>query len=233
MQSPGVQWLEKAYRHLIVPPEDFTLRYLDYACFEPTILAVAANDSVLLAASQDDVYARVAKWVNFEGPDVRGTAKSFFLRLLYGQARERLETELSRKAGVDLVGARARLDELDSRIQMSLRFKQLLEAEAERTGYVRTMQGNRRPVGEAQAYKALSYFLQGTGALIFKLALSRLFAPDSGCHLVIPMHDGFLCAFPSREVEDGAKVAGATMRTAFQQVTGADVVRVATREDWN
>jgi hypothetical protein len=226
MRSPGVQWLEKRYRHVIAPPQAHELRYLDYSCYEPTILAVASGDSVLLDACGADLYSQVAEWLGLSHTGSRDVAKSLFLRFLYGQARERLVADLSEKTGTTHAHAEERFAFLEKSIPVAIAFRDELQEVARQTRRLRTKCGNCRQTSSVNSYKAMSYFLQGTGAIIYKLALSRIFAPPSPSILIVPMHDAFLCGFPSNAAEALTQAAQRDMRKAFADVMGRDVVRV-------
>src|SRR5690606_802886 len=85
----------------ILAGDGWTLRYLDYSCFEPTILAAASDDAVLTNACKGDLYEQVAGWLSLEGADSRDTAKEIWLRLMYGQAEAKIVRLLSTRSGVD------------------------------------------------------------------------------------------------------------------------------------
>lgn len=232
MKSPGAQWLEKKYRKHILPPEGYALRYLDYSCFEPTILAAVSGDRELLAACDSDAYERVSEWLGISKPDSRDLAKAILLRFIYGQSQDKLVEKLSAEAPLEPEDARSRLEGLERRLSRAFEFRSELAERARVNGYMDTLVGNRCLVEEGETFKALSHFLQGTGALIFKRALIDIFDGASVARLVVPMYDAFLCAFPTESLEDCVKHAAAAMRTAFLGVVGADLARVSVREEF-
>ncbi|HEY2292630.1 MAG TPA: DNA polymerase [Thermoanaerobaculia bacterium] len=232
MKSPGVQWLEKKYRRHILPPEGYELRYLDYSCFEPTILAAVSGDAELLAACDSDIYERIGKWLGFQEPVSRDLAKSILLRFIYGQAQDKIIATLSAVAQIGPEDALSRLRGLERRLARTFEFRAELASRARATGYMETREGNRYPVGEEEAYKALSHYLQGTGALIFKRALIGIFNEGSVARLVVPLHDAFLCAFRSEGLGHCLRHAVAEMRSAFVEVTGTDLARVTVRDEF-
>jgi hypothetical protein len=229
MRSPGVQWLEKKYRKYIIAPEGCELRYLDYSCFEPTILAAVSGDAELLAACTSDVYERVREWLGLEKSASRDLAKAVLLRFIYGQSQERLVDTLSSKALLEREDARSRLEGLRRQLSRAFEFRAELEERARLTGYMETQVGNRCMVTDEYVFKALSHYLQGTGSLIFKRALVDIFGGASVARLVVPMHDAFLCAFPTEILEDCLQWSTAVMQSAFLAVVGVDLARVSVR----
>jgi len=232
MRSPEVQWLEKKYRKHILPPDGHELRYLDYSCFEPTILAAVSGDTELLAACASGIYESVAEWLGFDGTSSRDLAKAILLRFIYGQAQDKLVATLSTATRLEPEDARSRLEDLRRRLAKAFDFRSELAARARATGYMETRIGNRCPIEEGGEYKALSHYLQGTGALIFKRALIDIFGDVGVARLVVPMHDAFLCAFPTESLEYCSRQAVAAMRNAFFLIVGVDLARVTVRGEF-
>jgi len=232
MRSPGVQWLEKKYRKYILPPDGYKLQYLDYSCFEPAIWAAASGDKELITACTSDVYVHVGEWLGLTCVASRDLAKTFLLKLMYGQAQHKLVATLSAELSIQPEDACARIENLGRRLARAFEFRAELIARTRKTGYMETQVGNRCLVKAGEEYKALSHYLQGTGALIFKYALVDIFGGSSAARLIVPMHDAFLCAFPDENLEHDLTRAKGSMQSAFLAVTGADLARVTSRGEF-
>ncbi len=226
MKWPGLQWMKKEHRRFVLPGDGHVMRYLDFRCFEPTILAVAARDEILMDACTNDLYSTVADWLALDGINDREYTKLFLLCLLYGRSRRRLVGDLAAHARIDEKEADVRYAAFEERLARSLEFKVELEKEAARTRRVHTAVGNWRLIGPKQDYLALNHYLQGTGALIFKHALATLFSYESDLRLVAPMHDGFVCAIPDDRADEAAQTAAKTMSDSFAAVLGGGSIGV-------
>lgn len=224
MREPGLQWMAKEDRGLIHAGPALCLRYLDFDCFEPTILAVCSKDEALMEACEGDLYMSLSKWLALPGsPDDREFSKVFFLCLLYGRSRRGLTLDLVRHASMGHDDADQAIQRLENHIPSAMEFKRGLECEAEETGRVATILGNWRAIPSGRSYLALNHFLQGTGALIFKLALVRSTAKVPEMRLVAPMHDAILASVPKAEGDRAVEAIQESMRGAAESLIGMEI----------
>ena len=179
VSDPYLQQLRRAYRSLIVPDTGSRLVYLDYAQFEPGVLAGLSEDKRLITAyNAGDVYTALAETL-FGDRGARPVAKRVFLAFSYGMTTERIGALLA--GGGGSLGERKSYEKkIDaffsefSRLEIyrGSRQKELLDV-----GSVSSLLGNRRlRTGEgALTYKemrfALNHPVQSTASLIFKEGL--------------------------------------------------------------
>ncbi len=224
MREPGLQWMAKEDRGLIHAGPGFCLRYLDFDCFEPTILAVCSEDEALIEACRGDLYMALSEWLGLPGsPEDREFTKVFFLCLLYGRSRRGLTLDLVRHGSMGQDAAGQAIQRLESHIPSAMAFKRGLESNAEETGRVTTILGNWRAIPPGRSYLALNHFLQGTGALIFKLALARSFAKVPEMRLVAPMHDAILASVPIAVSDHAVNEIQESMRGAAKSLIGREI----------
>jgi DNA polymerase family A len=203
--DPRMQHLNKKYRKIIVADSDRKLVYIDYAQFEPNILASISNDNLLLAlCNAGDLYENLA--VELCGSaEYRETVKLMFLAYLYGKDSTGLTDYL--------VGLHGSTRE-DAEVIIEKRFlplfsgiegwKSSVEGELSNSGRIGTLLGNhryRRREGELNAKErrwAVSQVIQGTGALILKklIIMVRNRLPEVA--ILLPMFDALLVEVPEK-----------------------------------
>lgn len=197
MREPNIQWLAKEDRKYVLAGEGRSLIYVDYKCFEPTILAIQAKDQALLCACKDDLYSSIAVQLGLlAGEKSRKFAKVFLLCLLYGRSRRRLTEDLAEFASLDDSEANLRHNKLRDWMSLSFDFQKRLRKSIEAGEQATTVEGNFRVLHVDRAYVALNHFLQGTASLIFKEALTNTIARLPDAQLLAPMHDALLLSVP-------------------------------------
>jgi len=217
LKYPGLQWAKKSDRPAIKAASNKTIHYFDYRCFEPSILAAASLDPNLMKDCEDDLYARAANILGFSGP-ARSEGKRVILCLLYGMQPRKISASLAKALSLEESEAAARLRCLTLRYEQALNFKNRLEDDATRTGVVTAIRGVIRPIRANQKHLALNHFLQASGALIFKKALSGVLSIDESIDLIAPMHDGMALSIPLDFEIKHLSLITSTMKNAFTEL---------------
>lgn len=227
MRSPQLQWLAKRDRGRVRPRDGYSLIYLDYQSFEPAILAILSDDDELTSACESGLYGSIAQWMDV--PVSESSVKFFkvfFLCFLYGRSRARLAEDLAEFCQEDGDVAVQRIQRLEARIPRAIAFRTRIEEEARSTGIAKTLVGVHRRLAKDRAYVALSHFLQGTGALVFKAALVRAFSAVPEMYLIAPMHDGIVAEVPTSIRSDAVSHVAEAMRDASAEVLGKSIPAV-------
>lgn len=211
VSDPYLQQLRRVYRSLIAAEPHHRLIYLDYAQFEPGVLAGLSGDSKLIAAYNDgDLYAALAE-VLFGDASQRPVAKRVFLAFSYGMSPDRIAIMLSGDGAANERAAyAAKIAAFFEAFPDLARFR-ISQQDALRTdGYVASLFGNRRlrtTTGEHLSLKeqrwALNQPVQSTASLIFKEALNSIIAEFGVEPVILPVHDAVLLQFPDDGDFDG------------------------------
>ena len=199
--DPNVQNLRKRYRSVFRAAPGLSLVYVDYAHFEARILAHESNDALLIAAvGSTDFYAAIGDSVLAESD--RELSKVLFFTFCYGRAN-RDWSAFAREAG----WAEPKADEIKrnfGRYERLMAYREELENEAVKKGWMDTQCGNRRFLSRSDAVAptwTLSQRIQGTASLILKEAILEAEKVD-GVEFLLPMHDAALFQVPeSRKAE--------------------------------
>ncbi len=224
MREPNLQWLAKEDRKYVIAGNDRSLIYIDYECFEPTILAIQAKDQRLLSACKNDLYANIAVQLGLPpGEDSRKFSKVFFLCLLYGRSHRRLTEDLAEYASLDHSEANDRHNRLRDWMSLSFKFQKTLSESVATGEQAKTVEGNFRVLNEDRAYVALNHFLQGTASLIFKEALTNTLARLPEAQLLAPMHDALLLSVPQADENASVTIVKECMEAASTAVIGAPI----------
>ena len=204
VSDPYLQQLRRAYRSLIAAEPHHRLIYLDYAQFEPGVLAGLSGDAKLIAAYNDgDLYTALAE-VLFGDTAQRPVAKRVFLAFSYGMTPDRIAIMLAGEAATSERAAyAAKIAAFFEAFPDLARFR-IRQQDALRTnGYVASLFGNRRlrtTTGEHLSPKeqrwALNQPVQSTASLIFKEALNAIIAEFGVEAVILPVHDAVLLQFP-------------------------------------
>lgn len=232
MREPNLQWLAKEDRKYLLAGEGRSLIHVDYKCFEPTILAIQAEDQALLSACNDDLYSNISLQLGLTAGEKRSRnfAKVFLLCLLYGRSQRRLTEDLAEFALIDNMEATARYSKLRNWMSLSFEFQKRLNNSVVTGERATTVEGNFRVLHEDRAYVALNHFLQGTAALIFKDALTNTLARLPDAQLLAPMHDALLLSVPQTDECDYVTVVKECMEAAAITVIGEPII--AAKSDW-
>lgn len=236
VSDPHLQQLRRAYRSLIVAEPNHRLIYLDYAQFEPGVLAGLSGDVKLIEAYNDgDLYTRLAE-VLFGDAEQRPIAKRIFLAFSYGMTPGRIASMIAggAKTQVERDAFAARItgffDTFPHLAGYRARQQEVLLSE----GYVESLMGNRRlrnTSGEDLSPKeqrwAMNQPVQSTASLIFKEALIGLIAEFGIEPITLPIHDAVLLQFPDdADFSHHAERASAIMVKAFERRIPGVVARV-------
>lgn len=217
--NPGLQHLRKEFRSIMAPDRGKRLVYLDFAQFEPGILAHLSGDESFTAAyNRADVYEQLAIAI-FGGPEKRPVAKRMFLSFCYGMSVERI---------IDLVGGENTGDRAQSfrafvdSFPGLAAFRQDSERRLLNDGYVGTVLGNRRyrtqagpQLSPAERRWPVSQVIQGTASLIFKEAVIALTARFGAGAVLLPVHDAVLMQFDEGGYQASVREAAQVMQQAL------------------
>ena len=200
VSDPYLQQLQRAYRSLIAPDPNSRLVYLDYAQFEPGVLAGLSEDNRLIAAyNAGDVYTALAEAL-FGEPHARPMAKRVFLAFSYGMTTERIAALLAGSGG-------SQADRKAYAAKINAFFKAFSRLEDYRTsqqqklledGFVSSLLGNRRlrtsrgDLTLKEKRWALNQPVQSTASLIFKEALLDITLEMGAEKIILPVHDAVL-----------------------------------------
>ena len=200
VSDPYLQQLRRAYRSLVAPDPHTRLIYLDYAQFEPGVLAGLAEDERLINAyNAGDVYTALAEAL-FGDPTARPIAKRVFLAFSYGMSPERI-------AAILTGSAKSLGDRKAYEVKIGAFFKEFSKLEDYRTsqqeqllmaGSVASLLGNRRlrtsqgVLSGKEKRWSLNHPVQATASLIFKEALISIVEVFGVESVMLPMHDAVL-----------------------------------------
>jgi len=203
----------------------------DYSQIELRILAHISRDPALLAAYREgrDIHRQTASEVFGVAPEqvdreMRSRAKVINFGIIYGMSPHGLAQQLE----ISRVEAAEFIDRYFNTYPGVRRWIEELLAEARRTGYVETLMGRRRLVGdlnqrnrmvrEAAERVAVNTPIQGTSADMIKRAMilihRRLNEVAPGARMVCQVHDELVFSVP----RDQLKPAEGFIR---EQMTGA------------
>ncbi len=204
VSEPGLQQIRRRFREIVKPEPGHELIYLDYAQFEPGIIAALAGDSHLKASYEtSDLYNQLALAV-YKDTSARDTAKKIFLSYCYGMSKQRIALLL---AGAKATSAQvqyfetvvSRFFEQFPKIE---NLRQQAQGQLLATGQIGTVEGNFRrrlsqdDLSEKEKRWAMNHLVQGTASLIFKDALLRLVQKFGIDSILLPMHDAVLMQYP-------------------------------------
>lgn len=241
--------LGREIRKAFVAEEGHRLISADYSQIELRILAHIAQDPGLLEAFRngEDVHTRTAAEI-FEvpaasvDPNMRRVAKTVNFGIAYGLSPHGLSVRLD----IPTDEAKRIIDRYFARYVGIRRYLDETVEKARRTGFVETLFGRRRLMGDllsgnrniAQAAEraAINMPIQGTAADLIKkamLAVDKALADQKlATRLVLQVHDELLFEAPEAEVEEVIALA----RTCMSNVAEFDVplvVEVGAGHSWS
>ena len=217
VSDPYLQQLRRAYRSLVAPDPHSRLIYLDYAQFEPGVLAGLAEDRRLIEAyNAGDVYTALAEAL-FGDPATRPIAKRVFLAFSYGMSPERI-ADLLAGGGRSLTDRGAYEEKIHAffeEFSMLENYRTSQQEELLTNGSVASLLGNRRLrtnqgvlTGKERRW-SLNHPVQATASLIFKEALISIVREFGVESILLPMHDAVLLQLSDDDSFDH-RVAGAS-----------------------
>lgn len=225
VSDPHLQYLRRPYRSVVQADRGRRLIYLDYAQYEPGILAGMAEDERLLAAyNAGDVYVALSEAL-FGSTDQRDQAKRVFLAFSYGMTPRRIAHLLAGGAsdshkGDEYVEAIKRFFGAFPRLQA---FRNNQQSLLLKQGWVSSQLGNRRRRTRRGllTYKerrwAVNQPIQATASLILKEALISVVDALGVDAFLLPVHDALLLQLSETSFEQDCEVASELMRTAFKR----------------
>jgi hypothetical protein len=224
VSDPYLQQLRRAYRSLIAPEQNHRLVYLDYAQFEPGVLAGLSGDAKLTAAyNEGDLYTALANVLFGDGAQ-RPIAKQVFLAFSYGMTPDRIAMMLAKNAAADERSAYSlKIGSFFAAFPDLANFRVKQQEALQSDGYVKSLFGNRRmrtTTSELLSLKeqrwAMNHPVQSTASLIFKEALNGIIVEFGVEPVILPMHDAVLLQFPDdQSFDDRARRASEIMIECF------------------
>lgn len=197
--NPSLQQLRRQHRNVIAAAEGMRLAYLDFAQFEPGILASLSGDRDFIERyNTGDIYTELALAL-FDDVGRRDVAKRMFLAFSYGMTPDRI---IALVGGEDSTDRLAAFERFISCFPGLLEFRGACEASLHKDGYIGTLMGNRRyrtgggKLTHEERRWAVSQAVQGTASLIFKeaiLGVAQKLGPET---ILLPMHDAILVQLP-------------------------------------
>ena len=222
VSDPNLQQLRRKYRGIISADEGRQLCYLDYAQFEPGILAFVSGDERLASEyCQGDIYTSLAVSL-FSDASARPLAKRVFLAFSYGMSADAISrlvtrsSEDSRRAEI-----KSGVENFFSAYPRVADFNARMIGELERTGLASSLHGNARhrvatgPLTPKERRWAVNQPVQATAALIFKEALLELESQMGWERILLPVHDAVLMQFDGHSYEDELLLAREIMEGVF------------------
>ncbi|MDB5498569.1 MAG: DNA-directed polymerase [Phenylobacterium sp.] len=234
--DPFLQQLRRNYRGLIAADPNKRLAYLDYAQFEPGIMAYLAGDAGFLSAyNEGDVYEALSDRVFGSGAE-RSLAKRMFLAFSYGMTTERIATLVvgSDASDSNREACRHAVQAFFDTYPGLAQFRARMETQLAEDGFVASAFGNRRkrsnagPLSRKEQRWAVNQPVQATASLVFKEALIDLAKRFGMQNILLPMHDAVLMQFDLAEYEEAVGEAQTMMIETFQRRCPTVIPRVVT-----
>ena len=241
--------LGRQIRKAFVPRSaDELLIVADYSQVELRVLAHFCQDEALIEAftKDHDIHAFVAAEINGVPlaevtKEMRARAKAVNFGIVYGQTA----FGLSQTTGISRGEAQRFIDTYFQRYPRIRAFIHQCVADARRDGFVRTIQGRRRPItnldsrnrtAQAQAERlAVNTVIQGSAADLIKVAMIRLHQrildEQLPLRMLLQVHDELVCESPRIEADRMAEIIREVMTGAMQLCVPLKV-DVASGENW-
>lgn len=223
VSDPFIQQLRRKYRRVVGSDTGRSLAYMDYAQFEPGILAFLSGDEGLIQAyNQGDMYEALSVSL-YGSAEHRPLSKRIFLAYSYGMTPERIArlllgaTGSVEERGV-LVG---KIDEFFAAYPGLVQFREKMHRILLSEGFVSSLLGNRRwrtsegPLTHKEMRWAVNQPVQATASLLFKEALIQLDQSLGHEAILLPMHDAVLLQLPSDRRDELVEEARRIMSEAY------------------
>ena len=205
------------------PNQGKRLVYLDYAQFEPGILAYLSRDAHLIDAySEGDLYTALCRKV-FGNEEMRPLAKRMFLAFCYGMSSNGIAKLVADPGDQEaLLGFQSAVEKFFDAFPGLAAYRTEAESALLRDSFAGSLMGNRRYRTSSGALSpkerrwAVNQPVQSTASLIFKeavVALAEAFGSDA---VLLPLHDAILMQFNDDYMFDAnVDVARGIMLEAF------------------
>ena len=232
--------LRKAF---IPQKKDWVILSADYSQVELRIMANYSREPELIKAFEEgsDIHSRTAALVNGISEsevtsDQRRSAKVVNFGIMYGAGPYRMSQEL----GISMADAKSLIDTYFNTYPGIRNYMDETLMFARDKGYVETMYGRRRRMGDlyasnrnlvqAEERAAINMPIQGTAADIIKIAMinihKRMVREAYHSKMILQIHDELLFECPNTEVE---KLAAMVQ----EEMEGAVTLSVPLKVDWN
>lgn len=235
VSDPHLQELSRKYRAVVSAEPGLSLRYFDYSQFEPGIMASIANDPDLIKMyNEGDVYTSLSHAL-FRTADQRDLCKKIFLAFSYGMNSRGIAGLISGQndKGWTSSDVQNNVDAFFERFSRLSQFKIELESQLQHSGFVSSLQGNRRirkepgTLSARERRWAVSQVVQGTASLIFKKAIIGLAKELSSDAILLPMHDAVLVQLPENsDLDNKSESVTEIMKRSFKEVCPSVTPRV-------
>ncbi len=211
-------------RELFIPlrEEDYIVA-ADYSQIELRVLAHISGDAHMCDAfnKDEDIHSRTAAEVfgvpqELVTPEMRGSAKAVNFGIVYGIS----DFGLSRNLGIPRYKAEEYINRYLDEFTGVRKYMRDIVALAEKEGYVKTLYGRVRYIGELKSSNfnsrsfgqrvALNTPIQGTAADIIKIAMIRVYEElkkrGLGARLISQVHDELIVNAPPEEVGEVTEI---------------------------
>lgn len=222
VRDPALQQLRRRYRGVLQADAGFKLIYLDYAQFEPGVLAqLCGQGNLRQLYNAGDVYGELSVAL-FGSASDRTVAKRIFIAYCYGMDPSAMIKLISLNFGTTLALDRAINGFFDQFPEIE-QFRNLCQETLENTGFISSLMGNHRKririgtLSSAERRWAMNHVVQSTASLIFKQALLNLARVLGEGSILLPMHDAVLLQVPEQSVEGSQTTAIHLMADAFNR----------------
>lgn len=210
VSEPSLQQLRSKYRAIVAPNPGCSLAYLDYAQFEPGVVAQLSGDpSFIDAYNKGDLYAALSTRL-YGAPDHRKQCKQIFLAYCYGMQRETIVRLMLPASATpqDIEKLSSGIEGFFSEFPGLEHLRRASEDLLGHQGWISSAMGNRRYRGGSGVLShkerrwALNQRIQATASLIFKEAVTTLTDAFGWQAFVLPMHDAALLEVPATARRD-------------------------------
>lgn len=236
--SINLQNIGKKFRDVITPDEGKSLLYLDYSCFEPSILGCMSKDPQLLELCRtDDMYSQMAINCGFN-TSFRKQFKILFLAFSFGMDQERLLNFVSEILNLKMQDAQNVYDKMFGGFVTLGAWKDSIWQKTLKNGYAETIFGNRRyrknkdlPLSNNEKRWSINQTIQGTASYILKCAIldmDKTFGKD--VEFLLPMHDAILIQAKSDFIVSQSRNIQQSMITTFSKILDGVPAKVAIDE---
>jgi len=211
----------------------WVLMSADYSQIELRVMAHLSGDELMRRVFEEgrDVHAATAMRIfGVEAGEItremRSQAKVINFGLLYGMGAQRL----SRETGLSPKDAAAFIERYFASFPTIREWMDRVLADARRTGYVETLLGRRRMIGEIVSENArqrnfaenaaINTPVQGSAADIIKKAMidleARLAGSSLGGRMLLQVHDELVLEVPERELDETRGIVRDAMEGAVE-----------------
>lgn len=215
VSEPPLQQLRSRYRGIVSAGSGSSLVYLDFAQFEPGVVAFLSNDDAFIRAyNQGDLYTSLSEHL-YGSPHERKRCKQIFLAYCYGMhedtiVRLMLPPSASKHEITQLGGA---IRDFFAKFSGLADLRVCCETLLQTNGWVSSMMGTRRYRGFSGGLTpkerrwSLNQRIQATASLIFKEAIAEISSNFGWQPFILPMHDAVLLETPVKADPDGFALA--------------------------